>query len=59
MEDLGAASVLVTANGDGNTACVAGGGGEGYLPVDVNCFDQNGNAVDSTFSVLFQTDEMK
>jgi hypothetical protein len=52
---LDAASVLVTANGDGNTTCSAGG----YIPVDVNCFDQNGNPVDSEFSVLFQTDEKK
>jgi hypothetical protein len=59
VEDLDAASVLVTANGDGNTTCSAGGGPEGYVPVDVNCFDQNGNPVDSEFSVLFQTDEKK
>jgi hypothetical protein len=59
VEDLDAAGILVTANGEGNTACVAGTGNQGYNPVQVNCFDQNGNPVDSEFSVLFQTDEKK
>jgi hypothetical protein len=59
VEDLGAAGILVTANGDGNTTCSAGNTNEGYNPVEVNCFDQNANPVDSEFSVLFQTDLKK
>jgi hypothetical protein len=48
-------AVLVTAYGTTNGFCTAGDGLDFWDPLQVFCYDQNGNPADSKFTALIQT----
>jgi hypothetical protein len=45
--------VLVSSQGKSGTYCSGGDGFEGWVPIEISCYDQGGNPVDSQFDVTF------